>query len=161
MSRLEIERVFCCNLPVIEFEIPLRVTLIEPPAGVLFAVQRGRGVLVSVTRSTGKDLSFDLAIRIKGDPDDGAARFLGEFAQGPAGGKFVYVNSGMMAGDMHSCWTRRAKIHLSSLTWSDLLAARDQPNRILEARIAGTGRDGGPSCATVPLLGNGWHLVKR
>lgn len=146
---------------MLEFELPLRIVLNEPPAGVLFALQRRRDERVSPLRSTGNDLSFELIIRIKGDPEIDPPRFLGEFVQGPTGGKFIYVNSGSMAGDPVSPWTRRAKIHLSSLTWTDLLAAWKQPKKILEARILGTGRDGGPCCATVPLLDKGWQLTKR
>jgi hypothetical protein len=35
------------------------------------------------------------------------------------------------------------------------------PNTILEAKIVGVGRDGGPSCASVKLLGDGWTIGKR
>jgi len=29
---------------------------------------------------------------------------------------------------------------------------------VLEVQFAGTGPKGGPACATVPLLGDGWHV---
>jgi hypothetical protein len=38
--------------------------------------------------------------------------------------------------------------------------ALSNPDGVLEARIQGTGRDGGPACATVPLLDAGWKVVK-
>jgi len=44
---------------------------------------------------------------------------------------------------------------------SDLIAAALAGDVALEARIEGTARDGGPACATVPLLGDGWRLVPK
>ena len=73
------------------------------------------------------------------------------FSQGPPSGRFVYVNSGTLAGQKGSCWSRRAKVPLTGITWDDLDAVRCGPVRVLEASIHGTGRDGGPACASVPL----------
>ncbi len=39
---------------------------------------------------------------------DGLPNFLGPFVQGPPVGLFVYVNSGTLAGQSDSCWTRRS-----------------------------------------------------
>ena len=39
-------------------------------------------------------------------------------------------------------------------------AALGEPGTVLEARFEGIGRDGGPACATVPLLDGGWRLVR-
>jgi hypothetical protein len=145
---------------MLEFELPLRITLVNPPVGVLFALQRRKDELVDPKRSTAADLSFDLTIRIKGDPDLGSARFLGEFVQGPTGAKFVYVRVGTMAGDHFSPWTRRVKIPLAGLNWDKMIGAHNKPKHILEARIPGADRKGEPICASVKLLGAGWQLVK-
>lgn len=75
--------------------------------------------------------------------------FLGPFVQGPRGARFVYINSG-------TPWTRRAKVHLSGITWALIRRAKGKPP---ETRFAGTARDGGPSCSTVPLLGGGWQIA--
>lgn len=142
-----------------ERNLPLRITLLQPPRDVVFCLQRGKTEIVSQVRSVGDDLSFDLSLRL-GERPGGLPNFLGPFAQGPPAGRFVYVNSGTSAGQPGSCWTRRAKIPLSAITWpmiEEVLAASD---RILEARIAGTAKDGGPACATVPLLGGGWQVAK-
>ena len=136
-------------------EIPLRIVLVDPPAGVLFALQRGRSELVSPTMSKGKDLSFDLTVRVANDRD--GPNFLGPFVQGPRGGRFVYVNSGTLAGQSHTPWSRRAKVALQGLTRGLVDRAAASPGKILVARIAGRGRDGGPACATVPLLGE-WKI---
>lgn len=121
-----------------------------PPTSVLFCLQAGKGELVNPVRATGRDLAFDFELQcVAGDPP----RLLGRFAQGPPAARFVYVCSGTSAGDIASAWTRRAKIPLAGIT--NELIARARGAR-LEARISGTAKDGGPACATVPLLGGGW-----
>jgi hypothetical protein len=143
-----------------ESELPLRITLIHPPSGVVFCLQRGKTEIVSPVRSTGDDLSFDFTVRVRDGREDGLPNFLGPFTQGPSTGRFVYVNSGTSAGEVGSPWTRRAKIHLSGISWALIEEALAAPGAVLEARIAGTSRDGGPACATVPLLEGGWRIAK-
>jgi hypothetical protein len=143
-----------------EREIPLRITLIHPPRDVVFCLQRGKEEIVSPVRATGDDLSFELSLRVRDGRADGLPNFLGPFTQGPPAGRFVYVNSGTSAGEAGSCWTRRAKVPLSGITWPLIEAALAAPDAVLEARIAGIARDGGPACATVPLLEGGWHIAK-
>ena len=133
-----------------------RIVLVAPPAGVAFALQRGRYELDGLATSTGADLTFDFSFTAAQGPN-GAVRFSGEFVQGPSGGKFVYINSGTSAGQFHSCWTRRAKIGLKTIAWGDVERAA-AGNARLEVSIQGTGRDGGPACATVPLIGGGWTI---
>ena len=143
-----------------ERTLPLRITLVQPPRDVVFCLQRGKTEIVSPVRVTGDDLSFDFSVRL-GERPDGLPNFLGPFAQGPPAGRFVYVNSGTSAGQAGSCWTRRAKIPLSAITWPMIEEVLAAPDHILEARIAGTAKDGGPVCATVPLLDGGWKISKE
>jgi len=138
--------------PASEFELPLRITLIAPPAGVQFCLQRGSDELIGEVESTGADLSFDLSVRVDGKLADGSPRFLGPFTQGPPTSRFVYIRCGTSAGQWGSPWTRRAKIPLTGITWPLI-----RKGTRLEARYAGTAKDGGPSCATVPLLDGGWR----
>jgi hypothetical protein len=141
-------------------QLPLRVTLVQPPAGVTFCLQRGKAELVSAVRSEGDDLSFDLGVRV-GDPlPDGRPSFLGPFTQGPREARFVYVSSGVRAGEAGSGWDRRAKVPLSGISWTMIEETLAAPGAVLEARILGTSRDGGPVCATVPLLDGGWRVVR-
>jgi hypothetical protein len=126
---------------------------------VVFALQRGRRELGPAALSSGKDLRFDFTLLANRAPD-GSPRFSGEFVQGPAGGKFVYVNSGTLAGQAGSCWTRRAKVGLQTLSWATLDRALAAEGRLLQARIAGVSGDGGPACASVPLLDGGWTIVR-
>src|SRR5512145_22340 len=141
-----------------KLSIPARIVVVAPPAGVVFALQRGRRELGGAATSSRQDLRFDFTLLANRAPD-GSPRFSGEFVQGPAGGKFVYVNSGTLAGQADSCWTRRAKVGLPTLKWATVERAASAGN-LLQARIAGVARDGGPACASVPLLDDGWIIVQ-
>jgi hypothetical protein len=50
-------------------EIPLRITVLQPPAGVVFALQRGRSELQGATGASGEALWFDFGVRIRPEPD--------------------------------------------------------------------------------------------
>lgn len=137
----------------------LRIVVVDPPPGATYAVQQGRADLLAPVKATAASLVFEFPVSIA-DAASEPPRLTGEFAQGPPAGRFVYVNSGTMAGQADSCWTRRAKVPLTSISKALLQSALTGNGRILEARIFGKARDGGPACATVPLLA-GWALVDR
>ena len=120
----------------------------SPPAGVAFAIQRGKRELAPVFVSTGADLPLDFGIQVE-RTSGGTLRFTGEFVQRPPGGKSVYVNSGTLAGQAKSPWTRRAKVSLEMLKWPLIHQVTSAPGTLLEARISGIGCDGGPACASV------------
>ncbi len=137
-------------------EIRLRVVLVDPPAGVVFAIKRGKREIVSPAMATGADLTFDLAVRVRAE-GDGPPNLLGPFVYGPRGDRHVGLLVGTLAGQTDSCWTRGIKIKLRTITWELIQQLDAIPDAVLEARIAGKARDGGPACATVPLLGGGWQ----
>ena len=141
-----------------EKELSLRITLMDPPPGVVFCLQRGRADLVSPTEAAGEQISFDFTLRVHGEPG-GPPNLRGAFAQGPPATRFVYVNSGTLAGQKDSYWTRRAKVPLSGITWELIEQAISNPGTVLEARIPGTVKDGGPVCASIRLLGDGWRAL--
>lgn len=135
------------NMPA---ELRLRIVLESPPAGVDYALQKGSGSKYQteqLQRGDGSDLLFEFAIpaTLRGGP----------YVQGPTGGKFVYIDIGTAAGQLGTCWSRRLKVPLAGIT-PEMIAS----GAILEARIHGTARDGGPACAT-PKPFNGWHVVNR
>jgi hypothetical protein len=134
--------------------VSLHIIVEKPP--VPFKVQRGKDELLEATSASPKQLVFEFSVRAR-DDGSGAPNFLGPFAQGPAGGRFVYVSSGTLGGDAAAGWTRRAKVPLGGITWSLIKKAAGS---VIETRIAGTARDGGPACATVPLLGGGWKIAQ-
>ena len=76
-------------------EFTLRITLEKPTAGVDFGLQKGHGSnyeTVQTQRSEGKDLSFECSVRVA-RAKDGLPNFLGPFAQGPVGQKFIYIDN--------------------------------------------------------------------
>jgi hypothetical protein len=143
----------------VEQELPLRVTVVRPPQGVRFCLQSGKSDLVSPALSTGQNMSFDFAVRVT-DTGGGPPRFLGPFTQGSPDGRFVYVCSGTSAGQHASCWTRRAKVPLTGVTWPLIRQAMKHAGARVEGRFTGTAKDGGPSCATVALLDGGWRVIE-
>ena len=104
-----------------------------------------------------RSMTFEFEVRV-GTRARGEPNFLGPFVQGPPAGRFVYINSGTLAGQADSIWTRRAKVPLTGITRALIERAR-VAGSTLEAEIAGTGRDGGPVCATVPLMSDGWRVA--
>jgi hypothetical protein len=135
----------------------LRIILVDPPNGVVFAIQRGRDQLIDAKPVEGRPLCFEVPVRVR--REELRCNFLGPFVQGPRTSRFIHVTSGTLAGQASSCWTRRAKVPLGPIPWQLVEKAVESPEHALEARIAGRARDGGPACATVPLLGTGWTLV--
>ena len=137
-------------------EISLRLLVVEPPAGVALALQRGREGLVSCTTTLRDALVFEFTL-VVADIAATPVRFTGEFSQGPAEARFVYVRSGTLAGQLDSVWTRRAKVPLVGIS-AELVQAALESGRPLEARVAGSAKDGGPFFASVPLVQN-WELA--
>ncbi|RRN62491.1 DUF5990 family protein [Caulobacter sp. 602-1] len=131
-------------------DLTLRIILADPPPGVVFSKQDAKNHPVDPVRSEG-DLSFDIPITLT--PTPSGLRPGGGFVRSDSRGRFVYVASGQAAGDCQTEWRRRAKIYLHDLP-ADLVAGE-----VLEATIAGRAKDGGPACATVPLL-KAWARVR-
>lgn len=141
-----------------ESEITLEIILIKPTPGVVFGLQKGAGnnyETVQKQISTSNDLVFTFTIKVKGDRSkDKLPKLSGSFVQGSADNKFVYIDIGTCAGQSDTMWSRRLKIPLTGITWRDidLLPATS----MLQTIVPGTGRDGGPNCATVKPFA-GWH----
>lgn len=158
---------FSIKLPLVlylemELELKLRIILIKPTPGVLFGLQKGSGSNYETVQkqSTDKnDLLFIFSIKVKGDRSkDIVPKLSGPFVQGPPGGRFVYIDIGTYAGQPGTMWSRRLKIPLTGINWKDIDQSLSNPNLVFEARVPGTGRDGGPNCATVKPF-DGWQLI--
>jgi hypothetical protein len=140
-----------------EKELQLRIVVLQPPPGVVFAVQEGRSALLPPAEVHKDKIAFQFSVRaVKESPGD-PPNFLGPFAQGPRGGRFVYVNSGRHAGQKDTLWDRRAKVPLGGIAWS-LVEAALAKRAAVEARVDGVGRDGGPACGSVRLVDT-WRLT--
>ena len=145
-----------------EIELRIRIVLESPPAGVDFGLQVGKGrdyQTIQTQRSRGRDLSFHGTVTVKDDRDDALPNFLGPITQGPPTGRFIYIDVGQPAGQSDTEWSRRIKVPLSGITWELIEQASADRNLVLEARLPGTGRDGGPSCATVHPI-HGWKPTR-
>ena len=141
-------------------DVPLRIVMLAPPPGVAIAMQRGataKGDLVAPVSVSAEGLVFEFGVKADLSAPDKPPRLLGPFVQGPPDARFVYINSGIYAGQEHPAWSRRAKVPLKGLTGE--LIERLPIGQRLEARIAGRARDSGPACATVPLLAPGWTVT--
>ncbi|MFT3799769.1 MAG: DUF5990 family protein [Burkholderiaceae bacterium] len=133
----------------------------DPPPGVTFAVQRGRSELLTPFAVESGSPCFAFTLKLGRPLAGGGANFLGEFAQGTPTDRFVYLNSGIRAGQASSCWDRRAKLKLANIPDPLLAAAAGQPDRAILATVSGTASDGGPICATVPADAVTWALSER
>ena len=146
------------KLRVMSRGLTLRIIIEQPPAGVDFALQQGRGSTyepVQKQRYRGNDLTFEFQPSIRDGVSDSMAALAGPFIQGPPRQRFVYVDIGTCAGQAGSCWSRRLKIPLQGIPMKII-----RTGGVLEARVPGTGRDGGPSCATVSDF-EGWKVVDQ
>lgn len=140
--------------------VGMRIVVDAQPRGVKFAVQRGKADLLPPSPGEADSLRFDFSLRVAVDPGDGSFNFLGEFAQGPRADRFVYLNSGTYAGQQHTTWARRAKLKLAAIPAAVVEGAMKSPQNVIEARLAGTGSDGGPICATVKPDAIEWRIAR-
>lgn len=137
--------------------LTLRIVVEDPPPGVDYALQKGKGGAYQTDqkqRSVGKDLVFEFSPAVRGGVLSTDAAVTGPYIQGPRGRRFIYLDIGTYAGQADSCWSRKLKVPLDTLT-----AQMAGGGGVIEARVPGTGRDGGPSCATVQEF-DGWKRVK-
>ena len=142
-----------------ERQIILRVIVETPPRDVDFGVQEGHGSdykTVQKQRFTNEDLRFEFPLRVQ-EGKNGQPNFLGSFAQGPANSRFLYLDIGTYAGQTNSPWGRRLKIPLAGISWP-MIEQASGDSVVIEARVPGTGKDGGPTCGTVKAF-SGWMLT--
>ena len=132
---------------LMKHELRIRITVTDPPAGVWMKVQEGRNDLLEPEDADNGSLRFEFPVTV--DLGSGTPNFLGKFAQGPKDARFIYVNSGSYAGQTASCWSRRAKLSLMSITSEMVTSTLSAKDGMLETTINGTGKDGGPVCASV------------
>jgi len=142
-----------------EPEISLQIILIKPTKEVVFGLQKGSGSNYETVQkqiSTSDDLTFTFTIKVKGDRSkDKFPKLSGNFVQGAGDNKFVYIDIGTYAGQSNTIWSRRLKVPLTGITWKEIDSLLS--NSMLQTSVPGTGRDGGPNCATVKPF-EGWHL---
>ena len=90
---------------------------------------------------------------------DGSLDFSGPAVHGKRGERFFYLSwSGERAGQR--AMFRRMKIHLRTVTEAQIAYAAKSGGTLV-ARVHAVAKDGGPACASVPLLGDGWKVESR
>lgn len=144
-----------------ESDLSIRLVLVDPPPGVDFGIQRGGGAqyeTLFVQQVKQGDVIFDFFLIVTENRKDSLPNFKGPFAQGPPASRFIYIDVGACAGQINTQWSRRMKVPLQGITWALIRQATSKPGRKLLARIPGKGKDGGPNCATVRLLGD-WEVI--
>lgn len=139
--------------------VQMRILVVNAPTDVRFAVQRGKSELLEPSAEQAEAIQFEFSLRLGSPLPDGSANFLGEFAQGTPSDRFVYINSGTLAGQADSPWTRRAKLKLASIP-QKIVADAASSIGMIEARMPGTMGDGGPICASVKSEAVVWRLVR-
>jgi hypothetical protein len=143
-------------------ELSIRIILESPPPGVDFGIQKGSGnnyETILKQRSGKEDLCFEFNISVK-EKQAASYNFTGPYVQGPSNERFIYVDIGTAAGQIDSVWTRRLKVPLSGISAETIQQLLADPALILETKVPGTGKDGGPNCATVKPFA-GWHLSSK
>jgi hypothetical protein len=133
-------------------EIRLRLVVETPVPGVAHSLQDKKSRPLDVKMSeAGEELTFEFAVRISDVP-----KFFGEHvrSEGPER-RFVYIAVGTAAGQHGSPWSRRMKINIHDIPTALLEEAR--AGKTIEGVVAGTGKDGTPAAATVPLA-RSWRV---
>ena len=123
--------------------VTLRLTIEDPFAGVAYSLQSKRNEPVGPVIAGDGPLSFDAPVRVEPGP-----KFYGDLvrSEGPTR-RFVYIAIGQSAGQHGSVWTRRAKIDIHLVP--EALLEQALAGAVLEVRLPGKAKDGGPACATV------------
>ena len=141
-------------------QLPIRIILQSPPTGVDFGLQKGSGnkyETIQKQQSNKNDLCFEFEISVK-ETNTASPDFKGPYVQGPLSERFIYIDIGTCAGQINSVWSRRLKIPLRNISSETINLLLADTSLILETKVAGTGKDGGPNCATVKPF-SGWQLV--
>jgi len=140
-----------------KIDVGFRIVVKKPLPGVTMCLQRGKDELLPPSSAANGTLNFDFSVSV--DLSGNAPNFLGKYSQGPKSDRFVYVNSGTYAGQAKTGWARRAKLSLMTITKEQIEEAISLPAARIETTFNGTGKDGGPTCASVK--GIVWKVVRK
>ena len=139
-------------------KLPLRIVVVDPPPRVRYALQLGRDQHVAPTSSSPSRVTFEFTVDVEEDSSTGSFRLKGAAVQGPKGQRFVYLPVWWHRPDTDELTGGRVKVTLESITPEQLRKAASDSASVLEAEFEGAGKNGLPMCASVKLIGGGWHL---
>jgi hypothetical protein len=78
------------------------------------------------------------------------------FMDQPTNASFMLTSETLRDKSIRS-GSRRLKIPLRDISSDTIRQMLADPSLVLETKVPGTGKDGGPNCATVKPF-SGWHL---
>ena len=96
-----------------EYQVILRIVLLNPPNGVLYCLEGDNERFVFATMSTGDDIVFEFQTVVKPNQQTKNPNFTGPFARGIPSKRFFNINIGQSAGQKDTPWQRRAKVWIS------------------------------------------------
>ena len=132
--------------------LTLRLIIADPVPRLHYSLQDAANAPVDIRIASDAPLSFDVPVTLRPDGKLGGAFVRRE---GPVR-RFVNIAIAGQAGQTDAIGraiSRRAKIDVHDIP-ADLL----RPGTVLEATLPGRGRDGTPSCATVPPI-SPWRAI--
>ena len=144
-------KVICNDLPGTEFDDDTKGLHYR---NVHLGIQHGEDVIDTVPGDS-KEAEFAPVFKVA-ELTGGAANFLGPYAKGKKEERFFYLSWGELKGG-HFFMFRRAKIHLSHLTWTQVEKAL-KTNSALTVRLSLTDKCGWPLCASVKAPYVKWEL---
>jgi hypothetical protein len=126
-------------------EINLRIVIENPVPGVMLSLQDKANKPVDPVTPGKSPVIFNFPVRIGPGP-----KFYGEYvrSEGPER-RFVYVCIGQGAGQKGTPFSRRMKINIHDIPQA--LLDKAVKGKVIEGVVNGTGKDGTPACASVPL----------
>ncbi len=147
-------KVICENLPGIKFQDSNGDhTFTYQP--VHLGIQRSNEIIEAVPANQ-KRVVFEPSFRVAALAD-GKTNFLGPFAKGTPQERFFYLSWVVKDEDGLLTMFRRAKIHLSHLSWSQVEEAI-QSDKSVSVRLSMTDKRGGPRCGSIRGDGVRWQV---
>jgi len=151
-----------------EYQVTLRIVLLNPPNGVLYCLEDDNERFVFATMSTGDDIVFEFQTVVKPNQRTKKPNFTGPFARGIPSKRFFYINIGQLAGQKDTPWQRRAKVWISGwpkyvkpppkeITWQMVHEAATNSGKVLMTRYQGMADDGSPSLHGA----GGWEVASK
>lgn len=113
---------------------------------VYLGIQRGSEVTEAVPANR-KRVVFEPSFRVY-PMSDGKTNFLGPYARGTPTERFFYLSWVVKDGEGHLKMFRRAKIHLSHISWPQVEEAIHS-NKPLSVTLSLTDKRGGPRCGSI------------
>ena len=140
-------------------KIDLRILLQNPVDGVMYGLQKGKGVhyeIVQAQIGNRQDLTFRFVVHLK-QTNKSAPSLTGPFVQGTPGNRFVYINIGSYAGQAGAPCSGRLKVPIPEVDFQDTLSRGSEYG--WSCKVPGRTEDGKPVFATVKPFG-GWTIGK-